>query len=506
MRFDTRILLSAVLPALLFILGLAGGIGGLLYTKQQFGAYVQTEQRISTGLTEMYAQGLQMGQALRNVVLNPEDKRAVENLDNARRAYDKAYAEVTQVSQGTGFEQGVRQLAALRASHAQAQDQVLAKVREQAPDTVPFLSATETPAWRQLRGELLKLIEAAGATSEQVFGNVNRNVDRAVAFAVALSLVAVVVSVLFTLYIRKTVQRELGGDPAEARSAIAQIASGDLSVPLAASAHQSSLMGGLARMQQSLRQLVGEVRQSTGNITTASDEIATGSQDLSQRTERTAANLEEAAASIEQVAGMVRQSADATRQANQLATSAADVASRGGEEVSKVVSTMDDIRASSQKIADIIGVIDGIAFQTNILALNAAVEAARAGEQGRGFAVVASEVRSLASRSAEAAKEIKTLIGTSVERVEAGSSLVSGAGQTMSEIVEAVRRVADLIGEVTAAISEQSTDIGSVNASVVQLDQMTQQNAALVEESTAAAMSLREQAQHLNQLVSTFKL
>jgi methyl-accepting chemotaxis protein len=209
---------------------------------------------------------------------------------------------------------------------------------------------------------------------------------------------------------------------------------------------------------------------------------------------------------MEQLTGTVKQSADSARQANQLAASAAEVAQRGGSVVSQVVSTMDEINASSKKIADIIGVIDGIAFQTNILALNAAVEAARAGEQGRGFAVVASEVRSLAQRSAEAAKEIKGLIGASVERVEAGSKLVADAGQTMGEIVGSVQRVSDIIGEITAAAAEQSDGIGQVNTAVTQLDQMTQQNAALVEQSAAAAESLKDQAMRLAQVVATFRL
>ena len=259
-------------------------------------------------------------------------------------------------------------------------------------------------------------------------------------------------------------------------------------------------------MQAALRHMVGQVRVSTDSISNASAEIATGNQDLSSRTEQTAANLQQAASSMEQLTGTVKQSADSARQANQLAASAAEVAARGGNVVSRVVATMDDINASSKKIADIIGVIDGIAFQTNILALNAAVEAARAGEQGRGFAVVAGEVRSLAQRSAEAAKEIKALIGASVDKVESGSKLVADAGQTMQEIVGSVQRVTDIIGEITAAASEQSDGIGQVNTSVTQLDKMTQQNAALVEESAAAAESLKDQAQKLAAVVGTFRL
>ena len=263
-----------------------------------------------------------------------------------------------------------------------------------------------------------------------------------------------------------------------------------------------ALKQALGRVQQTMLQ----VRDSAGSVNLASDEIASGNQDLSMRTEQAASNLQETASAMEQLTATVRNSADSARQANQLAASAAEVAQRGGTVVSQVVSTMDEINASSKKIADIIGVIDGIAFQTNILALNAAVEAARAGEQGRGFAVVASEVRSLAQRSAEAAKEIKGLIGTSVDKVETGSRLVADAGETMNEIVGSVQRVSDVIGEITSSSTEQSDGIGQVNTAVNQLDQMTQQNAALVEQSTAAAESLRHQAQRLSEALAGFRL
>jgi len=257
---------------------------------------------------------------------------------------------------------------------------------------------------------------------------------------------------------------------------------------------------------EKIQQILLDVRSGSNSIITASGEIALGAQDLSQRTEQTAANLQEAAASMEQLTGTVRQTADAALSANQLASSASAAAAKGGEVVGQVVRTMEEINGSSRKINDITGVIDSIAFQTNILALNAAVEAARAGEQGRGFAVVASEVRSLAQRSAEAAREIKSLIGASVERVETGSRLVQEAGHSMTAIVSSVRRVSDIIGEITAAASEQSQGIGQVSQSVQQLDQMTQQNAALVEQSAAAAESLKHQAEHLAEAVGKFKI
>ncbi|MET0208347.1 MAG: methyl-accepting chemotaxis protein, partial [Burkholderiaceae bacterium] len=257
---------------------------------------------------------------------------------------------------------------------------------------------------------------------------------------------------------------------------------------------------------EKIQHILLDVRSASNSISTASSEIAIGSQDLSQRTEQTASNLQQAASSMEELTATVRQTADAAQTANQLASSASTAAARGGDVVSQVVSTMDEINDSSRKISDIIGVIDGIAFQTNILALNAAVEAARAGEQGRGFAVVASEVRSLAQRSAEAAKEIKALIGTSVDRVEAGSRLVEAAGASMNDIVHSVQRATDIIGEITAASSEQSGGIAQVNDAVTQLDRMTQQNAALVEESAAAAESLKDQAHRLTEVVSVFRL
>ena len=318
------------------------------------------------------------------------------------------------------------------------------------------------------------------------------------------------VAVLFAIVgiswlVKRSVFAQLGGDPQRAMDAMNEVAGGNLAVELG-DAPQGSLLDGLKRMVDSMRTTLLQVRSSTDSIGTASSEIATGNQDLSARTEQTASNLQQAASSMEQLTGTVKQSADSARQANQLASSAAEVAARGGAVVSQVVATMDDINTSSKKIADIIGVIDGIAFQTNILALNAAVEAARAGEQGRGFAVVASEVRSLAQRSAEAAKEIKGLIGASVEKVEGGSRLVADAGQTMTEIVGSVKRVSDIIAEITAAAAEQSQGISEVNSSVTQLDQMTQQNAALVEESAAAAESLREQAARLATVVGTFRL
>ncbi|MDM0084093.1 methyl-accepting chemotaxis protein [Variovorax sp. J31P179] len=286
------------------------------------------------------------------------------------------------------------------------------------------------------------------------------------------------------------------------------VASGDLSQEFETDrgGDFGRLLRGMGEMEDTLTDLVGRIKTATDSIVTASGQIAVGNQDLSSRTEQQASSLEETAASMEELTSTVKQNADNARQANQLAASASEVAVKGGEVVSQVVDTMASINASSKKIVDIIGVIDGIAFQTNILALNAAVEAARAGEQGRGFAVVASEVRSLAQRSAAAAKEIKGLIDDSVGKVGAGSALVAEAGHTMEEIVGSVKRVTDIMGEITAASQEQTSGIEQINQAITQMDQVTQQNAALVEEAAAAAASLQEQAGNLSQIVGTFKL
>ncbi len=293
-----------------------------------------------------------------------------------------------------------------------------------------------------------------------------------------------------------------------AKNAASRVAEGDLTVDLTASGKDevAQLLAALSNMKNNLTRIVGGVRQNAEGVATASSQIAQGNHDLSQRTEEQAAALEETAASMEQLSSTVKQNADNAKQASQLALSASAVAIQGGGVVSQVVTTMKGINESSNKIADIISVIDGIAFQTNILALNAAVEAARAGEQGRGFAVVASEVRSLAGRSADAAKEIKGLITASVERVNRGTTLVDQAGTTMAEVVTSIKRVTDIMGEISAASSEQSTGVAQVGEAVSQMDQVTQQNAALVEESAAAAESLKGQAQQLVQAVAVFKL
>ena len=326
---------------------------------------------------------------------------------------------------------------------------------------------------------------------------------------IALLALALCIPLLGAIYwfIRRNVAKPLGGEPAEATFVANRIAAGDLTVHVpAAAGNDASLMAAMAKMRQSLAEIISRIHDAATTISTASGDIAAGNLDLSQRTEEQATSLEETASSMEQLASTVRQNADNASHANQLAAGASDVARKGGEVVRDVVQTMGAISESSRRIAEIIGVIDSIAFQTNILALNAAVEAARAGEQGRGFAVVASEVRSLAQRSAAAAKEIKDLIGGSVEQVTTGSKLVEEAGRTMGEIVTAVAKVTDVMAEISAASLDQSAGIEQVSKAIVQMDRVVQQNAALVEESAASAEGLRAQAQALVDTVAAFRL
>ncbi|MCP1117681.1 methyl-accepting chemotaxis protein, partial [Robbsia andropogonis] len=309
------------------------------------------------------------------------------------------------------------------------------------------------------------------------------------------------------IIIARSILKQLGGEPAQAQQMAQQIAQGNLTQKVHVAADDNtSLMAALEAMRKNLSNIVSGIKTSAESISVAAGEISQGNVDLSQRTEEQAASLEETAASMEEITATVRQNTENARQGSTLANTASETAATGGEVVGRVVTTMQDIATSSSKVAEIISVIEGIAFQTNILALNAAVEAARAGEQGRGFAVVAGEVRTLAQRSAAAAKEITELIGTSVEHVTAGEALVHNAGQTMSEVVRSVKRVTDIMGEIASASSEQTIGIEQVNVAVSQMDEVTQQNAALVEQATAAARAMADQAQALRDSVAIFRV
>ena len=395
-----------------------------------------------------------------------------------------------------------------RARYIAGQDELIKLVKSDQPDqSREFLNTKLRPELETYRSVINALVDHGEQAITEAGQNAQTTASNARTVLIALGIGALLLAIGLGWLISRSLTRELGGEPSTAAEVARAVAAGDFTQSIAVKdSDTTSLMAQLATMKNGLARVVSQVRRSSESVAMASSEIAQGNQDLSARTESQASALEETAASMEQLGATVRQNAESASQANALARSASDVAVRGGEVVGQVVQTMKGINESSQRIADIIGVIDGIAFQTNILALNAAVEAARAGEQGRGFAVVASEVRSLAGRSAEAAKEIKQLISASVERVEQGSAMADQAGETMTEVVQSIRRVTDLMGEINAASSEQASGVAQVGEAVTQMDQATQQNAALVEEMAAAAGSLSSQAQELVQAVAVFKL
>ena len=497
----------------LVLLVIIGAMGFIALDRTRGTLEVLFSQRVQT-LTDMSDLRTALGdlrRAEKDIIINFNNTVEVaalrESWGKTLAALRKSLAEVRQVQAGD-------------AAFVAAIDKSLDEIQQYEAGIVPIFDQIERAQIDGAGGgayaDRLKthmeatdqLFSRLATSAREQMQEARQGVDALAATMSGLIGVALVLALAVLIPLTYLSVRSITRSLAQARDLAERIAGGDLSRDTQALNHDEvgQLVTAMGRMQQSLRGLVRQVQDAAGNISTASTEIATGNHDLSQRTEQTAANLEEAASSMEMLTSTVQQSAQASRQASDFASSAAEVAARGGAVVSQVVSTMDQITTSSRKIADITGVIDSIAFQTNILALNAAVEAASAGEQGRGFAVVASEVRSLAQRSAGAAKEIKELIGSSVERVEDGSRFVSQAGQTMTEIVGSVRRVSGIIHEITASAAEQSDNIGHISQSVTQLDQKTQQNAALVEQSTAASESLREQALQLTRAVSQFKL
>ncbi len=491
-----------------FTIAILGALVGMQSAKSQFENFLDQDQALLQATTDMYAQGLQMGQALRNVVLNPGNQQGHKNLETAASEFSTAHKKAMQLAQSeAATSKKLQDIAQLREKQAAVQTSIVSLAKSDQAAAIETLNRDETPVWREIRATLLELAKSKNAEVAGIKSDVIGFTQKMLITSIVLGGLSVLASAAIAYWLSRNVMGLLGGEPDYAVKVAQSISSGDFTHPIILQAgDQRSLLANMEMMQNKLSGIIGEVRSGTETITVASEEIASGNADLSSRTESQASSLEETASSMEELTSTVKQNADNARQANQLVVSASSVAVKGGAVVGQVVDTMGSIKESSRKIVDIIGVIDGIAFQTNILALNAAVEAARAGEQGRGFAVVASEVRNLAQRSAGAAKEIKTLIGDSVDKVDQGSKLVDEAGRTMTEIVTSVQHVADIMSEITAASQEQSSGIEQVNLAITQMDEMTQQNAALVEQAAAAAESMREQSNKLSGVVSQFRI
>lgn len=464
----------------------------------------------------MYLTVTERALALRNLILL-SDEAEIQIEVNRIQAQTKKYGEA---------QEKLAQMLRVDPNAQPEQITLLEQIREQAKISEPFIAKGVELSVQKKMDESYKLLRfefrpiqkkwwdllnefIAEEDKQNAAGiaRAERDYENAVRLMYIFGTAALIVGILASWFIVKSLLKQLGGEPSYAVQIADRIAAGDLSVPIRlAENDEHSLMHAMHEMQKGLAGIVGMVRAGTDTIATASRQIASGNMDLSSRTEQQASSLEETASSMEELTSTVKQNADSARQANLLAKSASDVAVKGGVVVSEVVETMGSINTSSRKIVDIIGVIDGIAFQTNILALNAAVEAARAGEQGLGFAVVATEVRNLAQRSAEAARQIKHLIDDSVAKVGVGAKLVDQAGVTMEEIVVSIKRVTGIMNEIMMASQEQTAGIEQINEAIVQMDDVTQQNAALVEEAAAAASALQDQADGLSELVSTFQL
>jgi methyl-accepting chemotaxis protein len=508
MKLKTKIILSMGLVFLLFSVAISVALTGMQSTKSRFESFLEHDLALAQAATNQYAQGLQLGQALRNIVIDPVNKTAFKNLEAAGNEFKETNQKALALAKNDPADLKVlEEVAALREQQIPIQAKIVSLAATNQAAAIEVVSKEETPVWRGIRVRLQDYIKAKSAAVENTKAEMAAFSQRMLATALVLMLVAMTVGAGIVFWLIRHIMQQLGGEPVYAGEVARAISAGDFSREITvARGDSSSLLFTMNAMRENLTVTIGDIRQSTETIAVASRQIASGNADLSSRTESQASSLEETASSMEELTSTVKQNAENARQANQLVVSAADVAVKGGKVVGQVVDTMASIKASSRKIADIISVIDGIAFQTNILALNAAVEAARAGEQGRGFAVVAAEVRNLAQRSAGAAKEIKSLIEDSVDKVDVGGKLVDEAGKTMDEIVNSVKRVTDIMSEIAAASQEQSAGIEQVNQAVGQMDEATQQNAALVEQAAAAAESLQDQAGKLAQAVSVFNL
>jgi methyl-accepting chemotaxis protein len=506
-----RLILAFALLAAIGVI--AGGVGVSSMTRMNSQAQKTYDQDL-TGLkfvTRAEASVATCARLIEAAMLAPDQPTRAQLLTDARRLRDEAKASLNKAAPLFENEQGRDLMTMARAMFEQFDGAFTGLAGAVEHEKVGQAGPSGALLFGAFAEALVPLSSSIHALVEWKVSSAKANADDTTAVfhassatVLGLTLLGICTAVILGVVLARSISRPLG----HAIELADAVAAGDLSAEIEPNGTDelAHLQTALRDMVLSLRKLVSSVRFGVDSVAVASGQIASGNQDLSNRTEQQASSLEQTASSMEQLSSTVQQNSESARQANQLAVAASEVAGRGGEAVGQVVNTMGQIQASSRKIAEIIGVIDGIAFQTNILALNAAVEAARAGEQGRGFAVVAGEVRNLAQRSAQAAREIKSLIADSVTKVESGSRQVTEAGKTMQDLVVQVRRVTDLLGEIASATMEQNSGIGLVNNSVSQLDQMTQQNAALVEQSAAAAASLRKQAEQLAQAVAIFKL
>jgi methyl-accepting chemotaxis protein len=523
MKVGTRLGLGFTLVLFFLVIVTTIGIYSMSNIQTRLENIVNINNVQSRLMMDMRAVAYDRGVSLRNLTLLTEiddmgpdlkriedqSKKYAELEDKLSQSFDANVSTTKEENEGLkNLKEGLKKLKEFRQAASalpeKAKELGLANNFEAA--TIAFIRKVR-PAQNKWIDELDVLIAAQDKSNNEVAENARSAYSLAKNIMLGIGIVALILGFAAANIITRSLLKQLGGEPDYAAKIANHIASGDLSVPInTIPGDTNSLLVEMKTMRDSLVSIVGQVRTGTDTIETASKEIASGNLDLSNRTELQASSLEKTTSSMKELTITVKQNADSAREANKLAASASNVARQGGVVVAEVVGTMSDINESAKKIVDIISVIDGIAFQTNILALNAAVEAARAGEQGRGFAVVASEVRNLAQRSAAAAKEIKTLIGTSVEKVEIGSKLVAQAGATIEDVVNSVRHVTDIIAEISAASQDQSQGIAEVNQAIIEMDGMTQQNAALVEEAAAAAQSLQDQAAELASVVSIFKL
>jgi len=509
-KVSTRISMGYGLIILFLIVVAALGVNSVENSNKALRQIVDVNVK-KIELTETMATSIAtVTRVMRTIALLKDDaagEKEKEKIVKAREIYDASIEKLEAMSLSERGKAILARAKDEREIGRKVDNDFLAMLKTDHDGAVVFLMNVCMPAigkWEDSLTEFIDLQKKLNAENEQSVFSSNQS---STILIIIFSVVALFLSIGISWLIARSIHKQLGGEPADATKVALLIADGDLTAHIDIPENdQVSMMFAIKKMRDNLANIVGDVRTGTDTIAMASGEIAAGNLDLSSRTEQQAASLEETASSMEELTATVRQNADNSRQANKLATAASEVAEKGGAVVAEVVNTMESINESAKKIVDIIGVIDGIAFQTNILALNAAVEAARAGEQGRGFAVVASEVRNLAQRSASAAKEIKGLINDSVEKVGIGSRLVSQAGSTMEEVVDSVKRVNDIINEITEASGEQATGIDQINQAITQMDEVTQQNAALVEQAAAAAGSLQDQANHLVDVVRIFRI